>query len=57
MSAEELVRILGGPRRREFTFYGYDWWVYSTPDGLLLSRKGNCWDNAPMESFWGKLNQ
>lgn len=20
-----------------------------------MSRKGNCWDNAPMESFWGKL--
>ena len=23
----------------------------------LMSRKGNCWDNAPMESFWGKLKQ
>ena len=20
-----------------------------------MSRKGNCWDNAPMECFWGKL--
>lgn len=20
-----------------------------------MSRKGNCWDNAPIESFWGKL--
>jgi len=20
-----------------------------------MSRKANCWDNAPMESFWGKL--
>jgi len=20
-----------------------------------MSRRGNCWDNAPMESFWGKL--
>lgn len=20
-----------------------------------MSRKGNCWDNAPMESFWEKL--
>jgi putative transposase len=20
-----------------------------------MSRKGNCWDNAPLESFWGKL--
>lgn len=22
-----------------------------------MSRKGSCWDNAPMESFWGKLKQ
>ncbi|MGI6252552.1 MAG: integrase core domain-containing protein [Aminivibrio sp.] len=20
-----------------------------------MSGKGNCWDNAPMEAFWGKL--
>ena len=24
---------------------------------VSMSRKGNCWDNAPMESFWGKLKQ
>lgn len=22
-----------------------------------MSRKGNCWDNAPMESFWGTMKQ
>lgn len=22
-----------------------------------MSRKGNCWDNAPMESFWANLNR
>lgn len=22
-----------------------------------MSRKGNCWDNSPMECFWGKLKQ
>jgi putative transposase len=22
-----------------------------------ISRKGDCWGNAPMESFWGKLKQ
>ena len=22
---------------------------------VSMSRKGNCWDNAPMESFWGTL--
>ena len=28
-------------------------------DGFIcsMSRKGNCYDNAPMESFWGKLKQ
>ena len=20
-----------------------------------MSKKGDCWDNAPMESFWGKM--
>ena len=22
-----------------------------------MSRKGNCWDNAPTESFWGHLKR
>lgn len=37
MSAEELIRALGEPSRREPTLYGYDWWVYFVPDGLLLA--------------------
>lgn len=24
---------------------------------MSMSRQGNCWDNAPMESFWGTLKQ
>jgi putative transposase len=24
---------------------------------ISMSRKGNCYDNAPMESFWGTLKQ
>ena len=27
-----------------------DWGMRSS-----MSRKGNCWDNAPTESFWGRL--
>ena len=23
--------------------------------GQSMSRKGNCWDNAPIESFWGRM--
>ena len=28
-------------------------------NGLVcsMSRKGDCWDNAPMESFWGKMKE
>jgi putative transposase len=22
---------------------------------VSMTRKGNCWDNAPMESYWGSL--
>ena len=22
-----------------------------------MSEKGDCWDNAPMESFWGKMKE
>ncbi|MBU7008544.1 transposase InsO family protein [Peptococcaceae bacterium DYL19] len=34
--------------REQLTKYGYI---------CSMSRKGNCWDNAPMESFWGKMKQ
>ena len=27
-----------------------DWGMRSS-----MSRKGNCWDNSPTESFWGRL--
>jgi len=27
-----------------------DWKMHSS-----MSRNGNCWDNAPTESFWGRL--
>lgn len=34
--------------QEQLTKYGYI---------CSMSRKGNCWDNAPMESFWGKMKQ
>jgi len=38
----------------------YTSWIYTTilhdrQARISMSRKGNCWDNAPMESFWGTL--
>jgi putative transposase len=40
-------------------YCSYDYQKELKKDGFIcsMSRKGNCWDNAPMESFWGKLKQ
>ena len=40
-------------------YCSYDYQSELKKDGFIcsMSRKGNCWDNAPMESFWGKLKQ
>lgn len=42
---------------RGSTYASKDYRIMLSKYGLLssMSRKGNCWDNAPMESFWGKL--
>ncbi|PQN79181.1 hypothetical protein C5J99_20200, partial [Shigella flexneri] len=36
-------------------YCAYDYRVIQEQSGLKtsMSRKGNCYDNAPMESFWG----
>jgi putative transposase len=40
-------------------YCSYDYQKELNKDGFIcsMSRKANCWDNAPMESFWGKLKQ
>ena len=37
-------------------YYAHDYQLL-TQFGMTvsMSRKGDCWDNAPMESFWGTL--
>ena len=30
-------------------------WLQKHGARISLSRKGNCYDNAPIESFWGSL--
>jgi|GEM_PF-6608550 len=34
-----------------------DYQAYLKSHGFIcsMSRKGDCWDNAPMEAFWGKM--
>ena len=40
-------------------YCSYDFRNYLERFGMIasMSRKGNCYDNAPMESFWGTLKQ
>jgi len=40
-------------------YCSHDYQRLLTEHGYIcsMSRKGNCWDNSPMESFWGKLKQ
>ncbi|AHA63176.1 Transposase [Shigella dysenteriae 1617] len=40
-------------------YCAYDYRVIQEQFGLKtsMSRKGNCYDNAPMESFWGNAEK
>ena len=42
---------------RGATYASEDYRRMLRDNGLIcsMSRKGDCWDNAPMESFWGKM--
>lgn len=42
---------------RGSTYASKEYRIMLSKYGFLcsMSRKGDCWDNAPMESFWGKL--
>jgi putative transposase len=42
---------------RGFQYCAHDYQAPLTQFGLRasMSRQGNCYDNAPMESFWGTL--
>ncbi|MDV1864095.1 integrase core domain-containing protein, partial [Escherichia coli] len=63
-SGKNIIRWLlkkrtnGSVRYCQYTSYcAYDYRVIQEQFGLKtsMSRKGNCYDNAPMESFWGTL--
>ena len=42
-------------RGRQYASYGYQALLNRYGITPSMSRKGNCYDNAPMESFWGTL--
>lgn len=49
--------LLHSDQGRQYSCQAY--WQFSQANGLTLSmsRRGNCWDNAPMESFFGQLKE
>ncbi len=42
-------------RGRQYCSHGYRKMLSQFGMTALMSRKGDCWDNTPMESFWGTL--
>lgn len=49
--------ILHSDRGSQYCSYAYQKQLKEYGYVCSMSRKGNCWDNAPMESFWGKMKQ
>ena len=42
-------------RGSQYTAHAYRQLLADTGMVCSMSRKGNCWDNAPMESFFGSM--
>ena len=49
--------VLHSDRGSTYTSGEYQELISSCDMLSSMSRKGDCWDNAPMESFWGKMKQ
>lgn len=49
--------ILHSDRGSQYCSHAYQEQLKNYGYTCSMSRKGNCWDNAPMESFWGKMKQ
>ena len=47
--------ILHSDRGSQYCSHSYQKQIVAAGLRASMSRKGNCYDNAPMESFWGSL--
>ena len=47
--------LLHSDRGSQYCSHDYQALLRSYGFTCSMSRKGNCWDNAPMEAFWGKM--
>lgn len=54
-SNKEPGGIVHSDRGRQYCSFEYQAKLKEYGYTCSMSRKGNCWDNAPMESFWGKM--
>ena len=48
--------VLHSDRSSQYCAHDYQKRLTQFGMTVSMSRKGDCWDNAPMESFWGTLN-
>jgi len=44
-------------RGSQYTSHAYQQRLRDAKMVVSMSRKGNCWDNAPMKSFWATLKR
>lgn len=51
----EATPLVHSDRGFQYTSIAFRKLLVDTKCTQSMSRKGNCWDNAPMESFWGAL--
>lgn len=49
--------LLHSDRGSQYASLDYQWFLQQTGISCSMSRKGNCYDNAAMESFFGTLKQ
>ncbi|WP_255307037.1 IS3 family transposase [Paraliobacillus sp. PM-2] len=49
--------LIHSDQGHQFTSYAYTYQLKSYQMKKSMSNKGNCWDNAPIESFFGRLKE
>ncbi|MBP1969180.1 transposase InsO family protein [Virgibacillus natechei] len=49
--------LIHSDQGNQFTSHEYTNYLQSNQMIKSMSRRGNCWDNAPIESFFGRLKE
>lgn len=51
----QQVALFHSDQSSQYTSHDYQHLLEGKVTQMSMSRKGNCWDNTPMESFFGTL--